>query len=104
MKIVAVTSCAGGIAHTYMAAEGLKKAAKASGDEIRIEIQGSMGIEQELKKADIEAAEIVILAADIGIRGKERFVGKKIIEIQPGEVIAKPNEAFNKVKKLAGIA
>ncbi len=50
MKIVAVSACSAGIAHTYMAAEGLKKSAKKAGDEIKVEIQGSMGLEHRLNQ------------------------------------------------------
>lgn len=60
MKIVAVTSCATGIAHSYMAAEALKKAVKDTGDEIKIEIQGAMGIENRLTEEEIAEADLVI--------------------------------------------
>jgi len=60
MKIVAVTACAGGIAHTYMAAEAIKKSAKKAGDEAKVEIQGSMGLENKLSPEDISSADLVI--------------------------------------------
>jgi fructose-specific phosphotransferase system IIB component len=60
MKIVAVTSCATGIAHSYMAAEALKKAAKELGDVIKIEVQGALGLENKLSSRDIQEAELVI--------------------------------------------
>ncbi len=97
MKIVAVTACGTGIAHTYMSAEGLKKAAKAMGDEIRVEIQGAMGIEYPLTEEEIDKADLVIIAADIGIRGRDRFVDKKVIEADPGDIIGKPIEAYKKI-------
>ena len=101
MKIVALTSCAGGIAHTYMAAEGLKKAAKAAGDEIKVEIQGSMGVEHKLTQADIDEADLVIFAADIALRGMERFRNKHPVEIRPGEAIADFHKALQEAKEKA---
>ncbi|HEY59207.1 MAG TPA: PTS fructose transporter subunit IIB [Anaerolineae bacterium] len=102
MKIVAITACGAGIAHTYMAAEGLKKAAKATGDEIRVEIQGAMGIEYPLTKKEIDEAALIIFATNIGIRDRDRFSKNNIIELDPGEFIANPIKAFQKAKKMAG--
>ena len=102
MKIVAVTGCAGGIAHTYMAAEGIKKGARKLGDLVKIEIQGSLGIENALTAEDIANAELVIFAANIKIEGKERFNDKNPIFIEPGEFVANADEALIKAKKLAG--
>lgn len=72
MKIVAVTSCPTGIAHTYMAAESLEQAAQAAGHEIHVETQGAAGAEpftaQQLAEADV-----AIFAADVEVRGRERF-------------------------------
>ena len=73
MKIVAVTSCATGIAHSYMAAEALKKAGKELDDVVKVEVQGAMGIENALSEQDILEADLVILAIDVCIRGKDRF-------------------------------
>ena len=67
MKIVAVTACPTGIAHTFMAAEQLEKTARQLGHEIKVETQGSMGIENELSQADVDAAGVAILACDIVI-------------------------------------
>jgi len=96
MKIVAITACGTGIAHTYMSAEGLKKAAKEMGDEIRVEIQGAMGIEYGLTEEEIEAADLVIIASDIGVRGRERFENKKVIEMDPGDIIGNPLKEYKK--------
>ncbi|MCD6356435.1 MAG: PTS fructose transporter subunit IIB, partial [Anaerolineaceae bacterium] len=60
MNIVAVSACAAGIAHTYMAAEALKKSAREAGDEIKIEIQGSMGTENKLTQEEIDKDDLVI--------------------------------------------
>lgn len=78
-KIVAVTGCPTGIAHTYMAEEALKKAAKELGVEIKIETNGAVGVENELAAQDIEEAIGVIIACDKDAR-VDRFVGKRVIE------------------------
>jgi fructose-specific PTS system IIB-like component len=73
MKIVAVTACPSGVAHTYMSAEALERSAKAKGIEVKVETQGSIGIENKLTPSDIEAADIVVLTKDIGLKETERF-------------------------------
>jgi len=94
MKIVAVTSCPTGIAHTYMAAAQLEKTAKKLGHTIKVETQGSMGIENELSHTDIEAASAVIFAVDVAVRNKERFEGKKIVEVSVQEAIKNAEAVF----------
>jgi PTS system fructose-specific IIC component len=79
MKIVAVTSCPTGIAHTYMAAEALEQAAKDAGHEIKVETQGAAGA-QPLAAEDIAAADVVVFAADVDVRDRERFAGKPLVE------------------------
>lgn len=79
MRIVAVTACPTGIAHTYMAAEALEQAAAEAGDEIKVETQGSAGA-AGLSDADIAAADGVVFAADVGVRDRERFAGKPLVE------------------------
>ncbi|MFQ2192447.1 PTS fructose transporter subunit IIB [Aeromonas jandaei] len=75
MKIIAVTACPTGIAHTYMAAEALQKAAAALGLKIKVETQGAMGMENALTARDIASADLVLIASDIDIEQKERFLG-----------------------------
>lgn len=87
MKIVAVTACIAGIAHTYMAKSGLERAAKEEGAQIKVETQGAMGIEDELSQAEIDAADIVIFAVDTVVSRKERFDGKKVFTIGTNEVV-----------------
>ncbi len=79
MKIVAVTSCPTGIAHTYMAAEALEQAAKSSGHELKVETQGAAGA-TPVADEDIAAADAVVFAADVEVRNRERFAGKPIVE------------------------
>ena len=90
MKIVAVTACPTGIAHTYMAAEQLEKTAKALGHQIKVETQGAMGIENELTKADIQQADHVLFAVDIDVEKRERFKGRKIVEVPVQKAIKDP--------------
>lgn len=85
-KIVAVTSCPTGIAHTYMAAEALSKAGAAAGAEVKVETRGSIGAENELTAADIAAADAVIVAADTAVP-EERFAGKPIVHASTGDAI-----------------
>ena len=77
-KIVAITSCPVGVAHTYMAAENLEKAAKEAGVEIKVETHGSIGIENKLSAKDISQADGVIIAADTEME-KGRFSGKRLV-------------------------
>lgn len=104
MKIVCITACAGGIAHTYMAAEAVTKAARLAGDEIKIEIQGAMGIENRLEDEDIEKADLIIFAVNIGVRNEDRFDGKNPIIIDPGKFVANGVVALEEAKKKAGLS
>jgi fructose PTS system EIIBC or EIIC component len=79
MRIVAVTSCPTGIAHTYMAAEALEQAAGEKGHEIKVETQGAAGAEP-LAAADVAAADAVVFAADVEVRNRERFAGKPLVQ------------------------
>ena len=99
MKIVAVTACPTGIAHTYMAAEQLSKAARELGHRIKVETQGAMGIEDELSAEDIVEADLVIFAVDIEVERRERFDGKKIVEVSVQQAIKDPKAAFEKVDR-----
>jgi PTS system fructose-specific IIC component len=94
MKIVAVTACPTGIAHTYMAAAQLEKAAKKLGHTIKVETQGSMGIENELSASDVKDADAAIFATEIAVRNKERFEGKKVLEVSVQDAIKNPEEVF----------
>lgn len=73
IKLVAVTACVSGVAHTYMAAERLEKLCQQEKWAIQIETQGALGIENPLEDADIAAADAVLVIADIDIAGAERF-------------------------------
>lgn len=90
-RIVAVTACPTGIAHTYMAAEALEKAAKAAGCEIKIETRGSAGAKNVLTDAEIAAADAIIIAADAKVP-MNRFDGKKVISVQVSDGIGKADK------------
>ncbi|MEX3629526.1 MAG: PTS fructose-like transporter subunit IIB [Burkholderia sp.] len=79
LKIVAITSCPTGIAHTFMAAEGLAQGARQLGHAIHVETQGSVGAQNRLSEAQIAEADLVVIAADTQV-DKSRFVGKRLYE------------------------
>ncbi len=85
-KIVAVTACPTGIAHTYMAAEMLEKAGKKLGVKVIVETNGSVGVENRLKPQDILESVAVIIAADARVEMK-RFDGKPLIEVSVSQGI-----------------
>ncbi|GEK47588.1 PTS fructose-like transporter subunit IIB [Bisbaumannia pacifica] len=87
-RIVAVTACPTGVAHTFMAAEALSEAGKALGHEIRVETQGSVGAQDQLTEAEIAAAEVVILACDIEV-DPTRFAGKRVYRTSTGNALKK---------------
>ncbi|MDO6451556.1 PTS fructose transporter subunit IIABC [Oceanobacillus profundus] len=97
MKVLAVTACPVGIAHTYMAAENLQKAGEEMGIDIKVETQGSIGVENPLTEQDIEEADAIIIAADKEV-SKERFVGKKLIVTGVQDGIRKPKELIERIQ------
>lgn len=99
MKIVAVTACPTGIAHTYMADARLEKIAKNFGHEIKVETQGAMGIENKLTDRDIRQAQIAIFAVDIEIEGRERFNGVKVMQVPLQEALKNPEDIFHKIQR-----
>ena len=90
-RILAVTACPTGIAHTYMAAEGLEKAAKAKGCFIKVETRGSGGAKNVLTAEEIQKADCIIVAADTKVP-MDRFNGKKLIEVQVSDGISKADK------------
>ena len=90
-RIVAITACPTGIAHTYMAADYLTAAGKKMGVDVKVEPQGSTATEP-LSAADIEAADAVIFATDVGVKGRERFAGKPVIESGVKRAVNEPEK------------
>ena len=94
-KVLAVTSCPTGIAHTYMAAEGLEKAATAAGIAIKIETRGSGGAKNVLTQQEIDDADCIIVAADAQVP-MDRFDGKRVIECQVSDGINKADQLIER--------
>src|SRR5579862_7636512 len=94
MKLIAVTACPTGIAHTYMAAEQLEKTARKLGHTIKVETQGAMGVENELSDADIASADAVIIAADVCIERAERFDKTRKVSVSIGTIVKDPESVF----------
>lgn len=103
MKIVGVTACTAGIAHTYIVAEKIQNAAKEADCECKIETQGSIGAENKLTKEDIENADVVILAHDTAIRGRERFKDKHVVDIPIAVAMKNPKSLIATIQKKLGI-
>ncbi|MGR6856147.1 fructose-specific PTS transporter subunit EIIC [Bacillus halotolerans] len=95
MKLLAITSCPNGIAHTYMAAENLQKAADRLGVHMKVETQGGIGVENELTGEEIREADAIIIAADRSVN-KDRFAGKKLLSVGVQDGIRKPEELIQK--------
>ena len=97
MKVVVVTACPTGIAHTYMAAEKLTEAALAQGHDVKVETQGAMGIENEITALDIEEADVALFAVDIAVEGEERFNNLKVVKVPVAEAIRNPEAVMSQL-------
>lgn len=100
-NIIAVTSCATGIAHSYMAAETIKKTAKKNGWKARVEIQGALGVENRLSESDIEDSDVIVLANDVRLTDGDRFEGykQKTISMTPHSIIQGPDVLVENIRK-----
>jgi len=98
MNILAVTACPSGVAHTYMSAEALETKCKARGWSVKVETQGSIGIENRITPEDVAAADAVILTTDMPIKEEERFKGKMIARVGIGDAIKKTDAILNKIE------
>ena len=105
MKLVAVSACTAGIAHTYMTQEAIEQECKKRGIDCKVETQGGMGINNELEQDEIDAADVAILAIAIGIEGDERFDEKrdagKVIEVDPTQAIKDIKKLIDRAEALA---
>lgn len=99
MIIVAITSCTMGVGHTYIARDRLIEAAQNMGDTIKVETQGSIGVENELTAADVAAADFVLIAADLEVQGQDRFTGKPIVRVPVVMAIKQPTQLIEKIKQ-----
>ncbi|WP_062267615.1 PTS fructose-like transporter subunit IIB [Endozoicomonas arenosclerae] len=99
MKMLAVTSCPSGVAHTYMAAEALENAAKEKGWNVKVETQGSYGIENRIELEEIRDADFVLLTKDIAIKEEGRFTGKPIIRVGVADAVKKAPQIVEQIEK-----
>lgn len=99
LRIVAITNCPAGIAHTYMVAEALEQKARSLGHTIKVETQGSSGVENRLSSEEIAAADYVILATGRGLSGDDRarFAGKKVYEIAISQALKNIDHIFSEL-------
>ncbi|MBS5937826.1 PTS fructose transporter subunit IIB [Clostridium sp.] len=102
MKVVGVTACPTGVAHTYMAQEALERECRKRGYEVKIETQGSIGIENELSQEEVDEADVVIMAVAVFVEGEERFEDKLILEVDVNDAISKTAEVIDRAEKLVG--
>ena len=100
MKFLAVTACPSGVAHTYMAAEALQKAAEKRGINIKVETQGSIGRENIIDAKDVKAADAVILTKDMTIIEEGRFNGKPIVRVGVSDAIKKADAIIAKIETM----
>ena len=96
MKIVGISACPAGLAHTPMAAKALEKAGKSLGYDVRMEQQGSMGQVNAITDEEAQAADLVIIASDQKIVGMERFANKKVIRVDINICIKAPEAVLKK--------
>ena len=89
--LLAVTACTAGIAHTYMAAEALKTAAEAAGADIKVETQGTVGVENRITEAEVARAQAVIFAHDVAIKEVDRFAGLPTVDAGAADAIKDPD-------------
>lgn len=97
--ILAITACATGIAHTYMAAESLEQAAQELNIDIHVEKQGATGIEDPITPEMIALADGIIFAVDTKVKNKERFIGKPYIQVKVAEPLQQSQNLIKKVLK-----
>ncbi|MCK0767594.1 PTS fructose transporter subunit IIBC [Chromohalobacter canadensis] len=101
-RIVAVTACPTGVAHTFMAAEALEEAGRGLGHHIRVETQGSVGAQNQLTEAEIADADVVLLACDIEV-DDERFAGKRIYRTSTGNALKKARQTVQEALDEAAV-
>ncbi len=99
MNIVGISACSAGIAHTYIVQEKLEQVARKMGHTCKIETQGSIGVENELTPADIEAADVVLLAVDIKVGGMDRFKGKPVVKVSTEVATKNPAGLIKSIEK-----
>ena len=106
MKIVGVSACTVGIAHTYMAKKAMEEECAKRGFECKVEAQGGMGIEDELTQEDVDSADLVIETIDVGIEGEDRFEAKaaegRLLKVGTADAIANAAAVLDQALALIG--
>lgn len=100
LRLVAVTACVSGVAHTYMAAERLEKLCQQEKWAIKIETQGALGIENVLSVEDVAGADVVLLITDIDIFHSERFKNSRSIQVGISAFLLEPQKVLDTVKRM----
>lgn len=101
-KIVALCACPMGLAHTFMAAEALEKEAIKRGYEVKVETQGSDGINNKLDSGDIKSADIIIHCLAVTPEGLDRFEGKEVYEVSLQDMIKNPEGTLTEIEEDMG--
>jgi len=102
-KLIALCACPMGLAHTFMAAAAIEKAAKEMGYDVKVETQGADGIQNELTDTDISDAKIIIHSVAVTPLGMERFEGYEVYEVSLQEIIKNPKGVIKEIEEdLAG--
>lgn len=101
MKIIAITACPAGVAHTHMAAAALETTAKKMGIPIKVEKQGAMGIENEIRENEVAEADVLILAVDTAISKVDRFKDLPTLKVPVAEAVKNPQGLINQALELA---
>lgn len=97
LKIIAVCACPMGLAHTFMAAEAIERAALELGHFVKVETQGADGIQNELTTEDIESADIIIHSVSITPENLQRFEGREVYEVDLKEIIRDANKIIQNI-------
>lgn len=101
-KLIALCACPMGLAHTFMAAEAIRKTAVEMGYEVKVETQGADGIKNELTASDIREADIIIHAVAVTPQGLERFEGFAVYEVGLQDVIKNPQDILKEIEEDLG--
>lgn len=101
-KILAVTACPAGVAHTYMVAEKIQKAIERAGYEAKVETQGAIGIENKITEEDFEGAVGAIFAKAIAVIEEERFSSIPVLEISLQEALKDADGCVNELLEAVG--
>lgn len=99
LKIVGITACTAGIAHTYIVAEKIQNAAVEAGHQCKIETQGTIGVQNALTDEDVLNCDVVIVAHDIAVKGLERFKGKPVVDIPISTAMKNPKSLIVAIEK-----